>query len=935
MKKLVFILSLSFCFVCPWVSFGQTISLTNDTACIGDTLYVSVHVTSFDSVAAISLNYDFDTSSLEYIDVVNIHPSLNTLLSNLLLHPQPRIKTAWYSSTSGFVNLGDTILYDLKFAYKGDSSSINFLANSEISDNNYNPHSVSYSNAFIDQKQTPVIYSNPGGDTVCAFGSTYFTVSAGNVVSYQWQRSINGGISWIDLSNSSLFSGVTTDSLQISSALPNFNTNLFRCRVFNECSVISDAATLVVSHPLVEAGTNDTICKGNSIGLNAGITGGFPSYTYSWSTGDSLMNISVSPAVSTTYYFSVSDSYNCSHIDSVQILVSDPFVNAGTDDTLCIGQSIAIQPGYGGGFMPYSFNWNTGDTTAGIIKSPASASLYVLTITDANLCLASDSITVFVSNPQADAGTDDSICIGSSVVLTGSISGGYPSYSYFWSNGAASSSASVSPTVSTTYYLSVTDSKSCSHTDSVHITVSDPVVDAGANDTICYGNSVNLVATSSGGIGSYNYSWSNGVNSQTQIVSPAGDSLFKVSLTDMLGCTAADSLYVFVSNPQVTCSSDDSICFGDSASISVSVSGGYPGYSYAWNNGSILAGQLVSPATTFTYKATVTDAIGCLDSANTTITLSQLTVDAGMDDSLCLGSSVNLMAIINGGFGPYAYTWNNGDTGSQIVVSPVSDSIYAVFVSDILQCFDTDTVKVLVSDPFVNIGADDTICEGDSISLTAQLTGGFSPYSFLWNTQDTTQTIHYHPLTDTSYHITVSDRLGCSSSDSMEVTVNPEPFLELGNDTMICVYHSVILDAGAAVMYEWSTGDTTQTIVVDSAGTGIGTIPINVVITDSNGCQNRDTILISFDPCMGIAETKDDIDIRIHPNPANNFLKVEISGKLPLLLDIFTPEGEWVYRKEIRQKNTHIQTGELPVGLYFIRLTGIEYSVQKKLLINR
>ncbi len=120
------------------------------------------------------------------------------------------------------------------------------------------------------------------------------------------------------------------------------------------------------------------------------------------------------------------------------------------------------------------------------------------------------------------------------------------------------------------------------------------------------------------------------------------------------------------------------------------------------------------------------------------------------------------------------------------------------------------------------------------------------PTSFLWSTSETTPGITVNPVVTTQYYVTITNTVGCSDSDSLTVTVNPMPMVNLGADQTLCASETLPLDAGSWNTYLWSTGDTIQSITIDSTGVGLGTGNFSVMVTDSNSCMGYDTVAITW-----------------------------------------------------------------------------------------
>ncbi len=157
------------------------------------------------------------------------------------------------------------------------------------------------------------------------------------------------------------------------------------------------------------------------------------------------------------------------------------------------------------------------------------------------------------------------------------------------------------------------------------------------------------------------------------------------------------------------------------------------------------------------------------------------------------------------------YLWSTGATTQTIVVN--SAGTYSVQVTQ-GGCTGNDAINITVNpSPVVNLGPDATICAGSSITLDAGNAGA----TYLWSTGATTQTILVNTAGTYSVQVTQG---GCTGNDAINIAVNPLPVVNLGPDATICAGSSITLDAGnLGATYLWSTGATTQTIVVNSAGT--------------------------------------------------------------------------------------------------------------------
>ncbi len=196
-------------------------------------------------------------------------------------------------------------------------------------------------------------------------------------------------------------------------------------------------------------------------------------------------------------------------------------------------------------------------------------------------------------------------------------------------------------------------------------------------------------------------------------------------------------------------------------------------------------------------------------------------------------------ASVSGGCGPYGFAWSNGDTTA--TASGLGAGTYAVVITDGLGSTLVDTVTIDEPSPLnYSVVADSIVCAGDlSASIALTVTGGndCQPYSYTWSNGDTSSSLTGLPAG--TYIYTATDASGCSITDSVTILSQAAPVFSLGADTTSCP--GAILIAGpAASSYNWSTGDTTSSINVTTAG------DYSLTVSNSLGCQASDTINVAY-----------------------------------------------------------------------------------------
>lgn len=294
-------------------------------------------------------------------------------------------------------------------------------------------------------------------------------------------------------------------------------------------------------------------------------------------------------------------------------------------------------------------------------------------------------------------------------------------------------------------------------------------------------------------------------------------------------CTTSDTVRVnVIGAPVVSLGGPNGLICGSTPRV---LDAGNPGCTYVWsfNNAQVATTRTYSASTAGKYKVVVTNPAGITASDSINLTTAPAFTLTLPDRTLCAGGTITLDAGAHSG-----YLWSTGATTQTIQVSQTGQ--YSVTVVTTTGCTASDTFQVTpTTPPSFTLGADQVICEGSSLSLSAGNTGA----TYLWSTGATTQNINVTAAG--SYNVTVTTTSGCVLMDTIVITSKPAPTKNLGADVSTCPGTSVTLDAGnPGSTYLWSTQATTQTISVTTAGT------YHVTVTGVNGCVTRDTIVVSL-----------------------------------------------------------------------------------------
>jgi len=415
-----------------------------------------------------------------------------------------------------------------------------------------------------------------------------------------------------------------------------------------------------------------------------------------------------------------------------------------------------------------SYSWSNGSTAKNISGLPSG--IYSLTVTAPDGCTAIKSFTV--SQPSAInivLTTLPATCPGvTNGQISAVVSGGVAPYSYLWNTGDTTYSLSSLP--AGTYQLTISDSNGCTATSQGIIGTGNnyPQILLSSLPVSCpAASNGSLNSTISSGTPPYSYLWSNGATTSAISDQPSG--VYTLNVVDDRGCIATAQAVIDIGNdfPQITLSPQVVSCpAATNGSVSSSVSGGASPYTYSWSTGATTAS--VNLLQSGTYTLSLTDKNGCTGLSQTFIGVGsdypqiQLT---GLPVSCPAASNGIASAVVVAGVAPYTFFWSTGATTSTINQQPAGS--YTLSVSDNVGCTASSQIMIGTDSiyPQVQLTAGVPICHGSSTGvMNSSVSGGNSPYEFLWSTGAVSSMISQQPAG--SYTVTVTDAAGCSTMDS-------------------------------------------------------------------------------------------------------------------------------------------------------------------------
>ena len=613
-----------------------------------------------------------------------------------------------------------------------------------------------------------------GDESVCAGGSV--TLTASGASSYSWQHGGNNAETTVQPSAETTYTVTgTTDG----------------------CSATATHTVSVKSIPNVHIFGDKNICTGTSTILKAS---GADSYVWN-NTGEEGYSIVVSPESQTTY--SVTGTTDgCSATASHTINVKDhPNVQIIGNTAVCEGESVTLTA-----TGADSYEWAHGGSDAEVTVKPEAETTYMVT-GSINGCSATATHTVSIkSKPSVGISGEESVCAGTSTTLTAN---GADAYS--WDNDQEGASITVTPTAETTYTVTgTTNGCSATATHTVNVKAM-PTVTISGDESVCKGSITTLTAS-----GADSYEWDNDEQGASIDVSPEEPTTYIVTGTTN-GCSASATHTISVKSlPTVEISGDESVCEGSATTLTANGAD-----SYVWDNQKTDASIEVSPIEPTTYTVTGTTN-GCSATATHTVNVKAMpTVQISGDENICAGSSATLTAS-----GADNYSWDNDEEGASITVTPTTETTYTVTgTTNGCSATATHTVNVKAM-PTVEISGDESVCDGKSVTLTAN---GAEEYS--WDNDEEGASITVTPNEPTTYIVTGTTN-GCSATASHSISVKDMPVVEITGDESVCAGSSVTLTASGADEYSWDNDEESASITVTPTAETTYT-----VTGTTNGCS--------------------------------------------------------------------------------------------------
>jgi len=615
----------------------------------------------------------------------------------------------------------------------------------------------------------------------------------------------------------------------------------------NGCQISEIIPVGTISPIVVTLNTSSNEFCGQVNGsIDINVSGGSGSYGYAWDNGSSTQDLT--NIAGGTYEITVTDGNGCQTIETFVILndVSNCSaycyltVSSIVTDENCGDGTGAIDVTVTQATQPYIVSWNTGDTIEDL--SNLNAGTYTITVTDANQCVEVVNITVGNNTGTLSISSNqvsNENCGNSDGSIDITVSGGTLPYTFSWDNGPTTED--ISGLTSGSYTVTITDGNGCTFEETYAIINNTGNLAATATiyNEICGngGGIVDLHVT--GNAGTLSYLWSNGAT--TQDITGLSAGIYSCTITDANGCVLVTSNYNLINESSTLMLSNIAVsnenCNNGLGGIDLTITGGTTPITFLWSNGATT--EDITGLSAGTYSCTITDANGCEVQTGTINLFNSpgslnITTDF-ITDEICGNGAGAIYLTTTGGTAPITYSWSNGSTSEDI--SGLVAGAYTLTATDANGCSFVHNESVANTTGTLQLDnaiVSDENCNDGAGAIDIFISGGTTPYTYLWSNGATSEDIS--SLSAGSYSITVTDVNGCQVNGNYTINNNT------GNlaATALGTAENCSNGAGAIDLtvtggtgpytYAWDHGPTTEDLIGISGGT------YSCTVTDNAGC---------------------------------------------------------------------------------------------------
>ena len=558
---------------------------------------------------------------------------------------------------------------------------------------------------------------------------------------------------------------------------------------------------------------------------------------------NSTLNVATNGYAQGEYTLVLSVNGSCI-TESTTVVGTSITTSISSDVTLCSSIETTITATGGTNYL-----WDNGLAgNPSHTVSPTTTTTYSVTISDDNDCSNIETVTVTISNDLFPSLISNYNCLTNSYTLL--LDTVYDTYA--WSTGSTIPNMMTSS--SNTYSVTVSEN-GCQGNASINITIPEEFnLELTPVNETCYGYADGqIMANVSGGTLPHTFLWNN--SSSSQNINNLSGGLYSLTVTDANNCIVTSDTSVLAIPAELNISENvtNNNCFGENnGSIITDITGGTPPYTYSWTHG--LTTENINYLMAGTYSLTVSDANNC--TSNTSVNVTEpnaITVSLPANTTICKSTDFNIQSSLAGGTEPYEFLWSNNSLTDNITINITDSTSYTLTVTDNNNCSVSQIISVnTYSLPSLTSFADkDTVCPGDPVLISSEITGGREPYIYTINNNVSGLTETVYPDITNTYNTQVID--ACNNTDNANISIFTYyvPVLSISSDILngcedLVVNFNEGNDINTAI-YSWDFGDNNNNSASGTATpkhiyeqAGIYTVSLELITED--GCRAQQTI---------------------------------------------------------------------------------------------
>jgi hypothetical protein len=604
----------------------------------------------------------------------------------------------------------------------------------------------------------------------------------------------------------------------------------------------------------------NTSCGLDNGALTVVVNGGTAPFSYAWSHDAEADGPEIVGLAAGDYSLTVTDQNDCEVTTTVTIGGSLSLSGSVVSqvDATC-GQAngsatVSVQNATG----VLTYDWGVTPEPNGPVATGLAAGNYDVVVTDELGCFLVIPVTIDnLAGPLLTlVSANNPTCVEGTGSITVSVTGGNGTLVYRWSHDADLNEPLASNLNSGDYTVVVTDASGCTDERTFSLAPPNPPVFSAPSSfpSTCGRANGSILLSVVSGEGTLSYTWSHDPDLFTDeaVGLAAGD--YAVTVTDENGCT--DELNVSVSDvpgPTIISATDNiaTICGEDNGSLTVVVTGGTPGYDYAWSHSTTVNGPQANGLAPGDYTVTVTDANDCELEATFTVasSLAPFLTVVEENDANC-GQANGSATISTTDFtGTLTYAWGITPEPNAPVATGLAAGVYEVTVTDENSCSATTIVRINNTDgPSVDaIDFIDPSCVEGTGSIALSVSDGQLPYTFEWSHDDGVVGPVQTDLNSGDYLITVTDAAGCQVIVQQRLVPPTPPFMVVEVNTSSTCGNAngaitlSVTNGVAPFDFNWAHAPNLE----GPTATGLTGGDYEVALTDALGCTDLLTVTVA------------------------------------------------------------------------------------------